>query len=97
MGGHYFVGSMRNLGDFSSQDCTLEHKDHCSALKRPHSSVQKSVGELEIQDTPQTHDSWPNSKLIVIHFCIIFHIHIMLYVNKNKLLLLFSLNLQVHH
>ena len=62
VGGHYFIGSMRNLGDFSSQDCTLERKDHCSALKRPHSSVQKSVGELEIQDTPQTHDSWPDSK-----------------------------------
>ena len=62
MGGHYFVGSMRNLGDFSSQNCTLVHKDHCSALKRLHSSVQKSVDELEIQDTPQIHDSWPDSK-----------------------------------
>ena len=46
MGGHYFVGSMRYLGDFSSQDYMLERKDHCSALKRPHSSVQESVGEL---------------------------------------------------
>ena len=62
VGGHYFDGSMRNWGDFSSQDCTLERKDHCSALKRLHSSVQKSVGELKIQDTPQTHDSWPDSK-----------------------------------
>ena len=61
MGGHYCVGSMRNLNDFSSQDYTLERKDHCSALKRPHSSVQKSVGELEIQDTPQTHGSWLDS------------------------------------
>ena len=62
MGGHYFVGSMRNLGDFSSQDYTLVCKDHCSALKRPHSSVLKSVIELKIQDTPQTHDSWLDSK-----------------------------------
>ena len=62
MGGHYFVGSMRNLGDFSSQNCTLVHKDYCSALKRPHSSVLKSVVELETQDTPQTHDSWLDSK-----------------------------------
>ena len=52
VGGHYFVSSMRNLDDFSNQDCTLERKDHCSALKRWHSSVQKSVVELEIQDTP---------------------------------------------
>ena len=59
VGGHYFDGSMRNWGDLSSQDCTLERKDHYSALRRPHSSVQENVGELEIQDTPQTHDSWP--------------------------------------
>ena len=62
MGGHCCVGFMRNLDDFSSQDCTLERKDHCLALKRPHSSVQKGVVELEIQDTPQTHNSWPDSK-----------------------------------
>ena len=62
VGGHYFIGSMRNLGDFSSQDCTLERKDHCSALKRPHSSIQKSIVELEIQDTSQTHDSWLDNK-----------------------------------
>ena len=62
VGGHYFLGSMRNWGDFSSQDCMLERKDHCSALRRPHSSVQENVGELETQDTPQTHDSWPDSK-----------------------------------
>jgi len=62
VGGHYFVRFMRNLGDFSSQDYMLERKDHCSALKRPHSSVQESVGEFEIQDTLQTHDSWPDSK-----------------------------------
>ena len=48
VGGHYFDGSMRNLGDFSSQDCTLERKDHYSALKRPRSSVQESVGELDV-------------------------------------------------
>ena len=48
---------MRNLGDFSSQDCTLVHEDHVSALKRPHSSVLVSVVELKTQDTPQTHDS----------------------------------------
>jgi len=61
VGGHCFVGFMRNLDDFSSNDCTLERKDHCSALKRPHSSVLESVVEFETQDTPQTHDSWPNS------------------------------------
>jgi len=31
-------------------------------LKRPHSSALESVVELEIQYTPQTHDSWPDSK-----------------------------------
>jgi len=55
--GHCCVGFMRNLGDFSSQDSTLERKDHCSALKRPHSSVLKSVVKLETQDTPQIYDS----------------------------------------
>ena len=60
--GHYYFGSMRNSGDFSSQDCTLVRKGYCSALKRPHSSVLKSVVELETHDTPQTHDSWPDSK-----------------------------------
>ena len=39
MSGHYYFGSMRNSGDFSSQYCTLECKDHCLALKRPHSLV----------------------------------------------------------
>jgi len=57
MGGHCCVGSMRNLGDFSNQDCTLVPKDHYSALKRPHSSVLKNVVPLETHDTPQTHDS----------------------------------------
>ena len=60
--GHCYFGSMRNSGDFSSQDCTFVHKDYCLALKSPHSSVQKIAAELEIQDTPQTHDSWPDSK-----------------------------------
>ena len=55
--GHCYFGSMRNLGDFSSQDCTSVRKDPCSALKRPHSSVQDIVAELEIQDTRQTQDS----------------------------------------
>ena len=55
------VGSMRNLGDFSSQDYTLVRKDHCFALKRPHSSVLDIVAELETQDTLQTHDSWLDS------------------------------------
>ena len=62
MGGHCCVGSMRNLGDFSSQDCMLVRKDHCSVLKRPHSSVQDIVAEPEIQGTPRTHDSWLDSK-----------------------------------
>ena len=57
VGGHYFDGSMRNLGDFSSQDCTLERKDHCLALKRLHSLVHGIVTEPEIQGTPRTHDS----------------------------------------
>ena len=62
MGGHYCVGSMRNLGDFASQDCMLVRKDHCLALKRSHSSVQDIVAELKTQDTPQTHDSWLDSE-----------------------------------
>ena len=62
VGGHCFDGSMRNLGNFSSQDCTLVHKDYYWALKRPHSSVLKIVVELKTQDTPQTHDSWLDSK-----------------------------------
>ena len=37
-------------------------KDHCSALKIPHSSVLKHVVELETQDTPQTHDLWHDNK-----------------------------------
>ena len=47
MSSHCCVGSMRNLGDFSSQDYTLVRKDHCLALKRPHSSVHDIVAELE--------------------------------------------------
>ena len=62
MSSYYCFSSMRNLGDFSSQDCTFVRKDYCSALKRPHSSVQDIVAELETQDTPQTHDSWLDSK-----------------------------------
>ena len=31
-------------------------------LKKAHSSVLKIVVELETQDTPQTHDSWLDSK-----------------------------------
>ena len=38
------------------------HKDYSWALKRPHSSVQEIIIELEILDTPQTHDSWLDSK-----------------------------------
>ena len=45
--GHCYFNSMRNSGDFSSQDYTLVHKDYCLALKRPHSSVQDIVAELE--------------------------------------------------
>ena len=60
--GHCYFGSMRNLGDFSSQDCTLVRKDYCSALKRPHSSVHGIVAEPETQGIPRTHDSWLNSK-----------------------------------
>ena len=55
MNGHCCFGSMRNSGDFSSLN-------YCSALKRPHSSIQDIVVVLEIQDTPQTHDSWLDSK-----------------------------------
>jgi len=61
VGGHCCVGSMRNLVDFSSQDYTLVRKDHCSALKRPHSLVQDNIAELETQDTRQTYDSWLDS------------------------------------
>ena len=59
---HCYCGSMRNSGDFSSHDCMFVHQDHYSALKRPHSSVQDIVSELGTQDTPQTHDSWLDSK-----------------------------------
>ena len=62
MSDHCCFGSMRNSGDFSSQNCTLVGKDYCSALKRPHSSVLKSVIEFETQDTPQTYDSWLDNK-----------------------------------
>ena len=62
MSRHCCFGSMKNLGDFSNQYYTLVHKDHCLALKRTHSSVLKSIVELETQDTPQTHDSWLDSK-----------------------------------
>ena len=37
LSGNYYFGSMRNLGDLSSKDCTFERKDHFGALKRPHS------------------------------------------------------------
>jgi len=60
--GHCYFGSMRNSGDFSSQDYTLVHKDYCSALKMSHSSVLKNVVELKTHDTPQTHNSWHDSK-----------------------------------
>ena len=62
VGGHCCVSSIRNLGEFSSQDYTVVRKDHCSALKRPHSLVLESVVKLETQDTPQTNDSWLDSK-----------------------------------
>ena len=62
LSGHGYLGSMRNSSDFSSYDCTFMCKDYCLALKRSHSSVQKIVAELETQDTPQTRDSWLDSK-----------------------------------
>ena len=37
---HYCFGSMRNLGDFSSRDCTFECRDCYGALSRPHSCVR---------------------------------------------------------
>jgi len=54
---HYYFSSMRNSGDFSSQDCTFVRKDYCLALKRLHSLVHDIIAELEAHDTPQTHDS----------------------------------------
>ena len=62
MNGHCCSGSMRNLGDFSSRDCTLGRKGYCSALKRPHSSVRDRIAELETLGIPQTHGSWLDSK-----------------------------------
>ena len=56
MSGHCYFGSMRNSGDFSSQDCKFMRKDYCSALKRSHSSVHGRVAEPETQGTPRTHD-----------------------------------------
>ena len=62
MSDHCCFGSMRNSSDFSSQDGALVRKDYCSVLKRPHSSVHGIVAEPETQGTPQTHDSWLDSK-----------------------------------
>ena len=39
LSGHCCLGSIRNSGNFSSQNCTFEHKDCYGALKRPHSWV----------------------------------------------------------
>ena len=60
--GHCYFYSMRNSGDFSSQICTFVRKDYCSALKRPHSSVQEIITEFETLDIPQIHDSWLENK-----------------------------------
>jgi len=60
--GHCCFGSLRDSGDFFSQDCTLVRKDYYWALKRPHSSVQEIVVELGTLDTPQTHYSWLDRK-----------------------------------
>ena len=62
LNGRYCFGSMRNSGDFSSQNYMLVRRDYCWALKRPHLLVQKIIVELETLDTPQTHDLWLNSK-----------------------------------
>jgi len=62
MSDHCCFGSMRYSGDFSSHDCTLARKNYYWAMKRPHSSVQEIVVELGTLDTPQTHDSWLDSK-----------------------------------
>jgi len=50
-----YFGSMRYLGDFSNQNCTLVRKDYYWTLNRLHSLVQKIVVELETLDTPQIH------------------------------------------
>ena len=62
LSGHYYFGSMRNSGDFSSQDYTLVRRNYCWALKRPHSLVQEIIAELETLDTPQIYDSWLDNK-----------------------------------
>ena len=57
LSGHGCFGSMKNLDDFSSWDCTFEYKDYCGALSMLYSCVRGiSVGH-EIQDTLQTHGS----------------------------------------
>ena len=35
--------------------------------------------------------------LIGVHYCIIFHYHIMLYIKKNKIFIVFSPFFMVHH
>ena len=49
---HYCFGSMRNSGDFSSQDYTLVRRNYYWALNKPHASVQEIVTELGTLNTP---------------------------------------------
>jgi len=62
LSGHCCFGSIKDSGDFSSQDWTLVCRDYCWALKRPHSLVQEIIVELETLDTSQTHDLWLDNK-----------------------------------
>ena len=55
MSGHCYFSSMRNLGDFSSQDCTFEYKDCSGTSKRPHSWARVTFPGQEKSDIPQKH------------------------------------------
>ena len=45
LSGHCCFGSIRNLSNFSSQNCTFENKDCYRAMKRPHLQAQDTFAE----------------------------------------------------
>ena len=45
LSGHYCFSFIRNSGNFSSLNCTFEHKNYYGALKRPHSWAQDTFVE----------------------------------------------------
>jgi len=59
---HWCFGPMRNLNDFSNQDCKFVNIDCWWALRRLHSCVQATFDEQGEQDTLRTHGSSLGSK-----------------------------------